>query len=191
MTAIAVIGVPRSGTSLTCSILKELGVFMGERWVELLEDWQPGFSYQDAEFLELHENIAKYRQEHKELIAKRNKEHSIWGLSNHCLPFIAWKEFIEDCPGIHVIRMARSLDSSISSYATRSNMCVSDAKQLIEPFAKIILDIEYKFVGNLLKVCFDDLIDFPQQTIENIAAFIRLPMKTSAIQIVQYAWRRF
>jgi hypothetical protein len=48
MAVYAVIGVPRSGTSLLAGILHALGVPMGRQWVPLPDGWQPDGSYADA-----------------------------------------------------------------------------------------------------------------------------------------------
>jgi len=97
VTAIAVVGLHRGGTSAVAGVLHNLGVFMGDDLLPPSEHNPKGY-FEDRRFVELHDKIlggdwkyppadymhnwGKYKDEYLSLVNEFNSQHDIWGVKD-------------------------------------------------------------------------------------------------------------
>lgn len=121
--SLIIVGMHRSGTSLSANLLQKSGLFIGNSCLEASFDNPKGF-YEDEDFLKIHIDILKQNQcihllrtnknfdisievenKAKELVAKRNSEKN-WGWKDPrtCLFLPFWKKRIPESKFIIIFR---------------------------------------------------------------------------------------
>ncbi len=202
MTAILILGQPRSGTTLITNLLNKSGVFVGDRLLQQSEDWCPnGEMYTDLDFRDMHQLLAeptprRFRPDelakYEKLIDKREKENPIWAVKCHLMPY-GLKDFfsITDKLGtvVKAIVTERDITISAQSLAERTNMSIENCLSFIN-YSNSIIE-QYLPKIKTLFVSFDSLIDKPTETTKKIVKFAGTTWKSELAQIVDAQWRRF
>ena len=199
MVAVAVLGVPRSGTSLVAGLLHALGVCMGQEWL-LMPDpsWQPKCTYVDRELNALHDRMMTGREavygmdvcpearaDYHKALARRDAEHAHWGVKCHDLPFV-WRHFVAGVSAqVVLVRTSRPDKESRDSLEARCG------DRDIGPWLKAVESVCAEFAGPVHTVAFTDAIRNPRETVARLADFAGVPYRADAALLVQPEWKRF
>ncbi len=162
---IIVTGVGRSGTSMTASVLKALGIFMGDRKSAVFEDEDFLHSLLYFDYV----RMAK-------LVAERNAAHPRWGfkfasLQNHIFP-----------PQLDEFRNPRLIVVMRDPVAVAARALISDPEVENVPQAFFNVTEQMQSMATLLaKACcptlllsYEKFISFPKETIAAITAFCEI-----------------
>jgi hypothetical protein len=201
----AVLGIPRSGTSLLSGILHNLGIFMGKEWLPMFgEGWQPENMFIDKEFNSLHLKLMadvlpthntrikqEYLNEYNELISKREAEYTHWGVKCHYLPFL-WQHFLNACKSeVYLLKTWRLMDESVRSYSAITDIDYASSKRELETWVEPMEIIWKEFSGSKLEVRFVDVINSPKEQVAEIARFAGVSVTNEAVSLVKPDWKRY
>jgi hypothetical protein len=203
-----VMGLRRSGTSLVSQILHELGVVMGETFLQTLPDWNPGGFYEDAEFVAvadrvvaaaLHVNNGRIAalgdprplEELQALIRRRATRYPNWGLKNFALAYL-FHEFAAHCPEpVRLVVTRRSFAESVFSYCRVAGTSPDEA---VPRFGHDLVNIEMTlktYAGPAFQVPYDLLLERPAGTLRELAEFCGVPFRDEVAGLVRPERRRF
>jgi hypothetical protein len=214
-----VMGTPRSGTNMLGAVLKKLGLNTGATYEEFKNDWLPVGMQHDVQMNALLTQMLQFKcgcaNEHamvtienleevkdcphtvgfiEEMILLNRREYNFGLVSNHLCKVI--KPFLSLCENINIkmIKMARPIEVSIESFATRMGVTPEEVQPIID-FYKSQLDAaenEIKnFGGSVFVANYDEIVDNKEQKIAEIASFVGLPVTEEAINCVNENFRRF
>lgn len=209
-TVYPVIGVMRSGTTVTTAVLHTLGVPAGTDWwtMEEPEGWGPGPSMIDAEFHDLHHRMLAYtippvgadlpapehRPAYRELVGRRLAAHPRWAVKCHWLPFLP-DEFAATCRAVgcdvRPVITWRCPDESIKSYAARTELDYATIRAELEPWFTAVAEWRQRYAGRFLEVRYPDLIADPTGEVARIADWCGVPVTDKAVASVDPTWCRF
>jgi hypothetical protein len=208
-----VLGLRRSGTSLTAQLLHEMGVVMGERWPNFEEGWNPAGLFEDYDFVVAHEPIlanVKYDGNGRitecdplalaawrSLIMDRCARHPRWGIKNFGLPYLLM-EFASICPDkdIRVILCRRAFHKCILSWQKMAQTRITFA-QMLERSAALLFHLEQardfwmKKGGKIREIDYEAMIRNPRQEVEALAAFCSVAMPPGLDAIVDARFKHF
>jgi len=170
---IAVVGLPRSGTSMIASLLKELGVFMGDSIDDTV--------FEDTEIARLIES--KDLTNLTTLARLRDAKYDVWGWKRpnafHHLP-----ELANVFRGMRVIVLFRDL----LAIAKRNNLSMhSDVISSLPLYAReygILISILAKMKCPLLLVSYEKFLQFPESSIYELSQFVGLTISSEKLQQV-------
>jgi hypothetical protein len=201
-----VLGLRRSGTSLIARLLHEMGIFMGQRWLEPDEAWNPGGFYEDYDFLVAEKPIlANVRFDGegrivecdpaalaawRSLILDRCARHRRWGAKNFGLPYLLM-EFASICPDkdIRVIVCRRPFNKCILSW-WRMAHTQFPFELMVEKSAVFLFNLEQardcwaRKGGKTVDIDYETLIREPRKEVEALAAFCGVDMPPELDTIV-------
>lgn len=189
-TAIIILGLGRSGSSVTAGILHELGVFMGD---------EPSRLYEDGEFYQLHQAmIGDWRDpklqvhphlfnKYAALIAKRNT-HDLWGLKDPrlCFTFPVLLPLLKntDVRVIYISRPIKDIVRSISVYPGVSGPEEADdiADRYLKALAQTreIVPLEWP----VMTLRYNTLVKDPRGQVGRVAKFVGVPVTEAAVELV-------
>ncbi len=188
---VIVLGMHRSGTSLTSNILKELGVDMGNRLLGKNIS-NPFGHFEDLDFLELNQDILasaggdyknppsrsaimnqkeKYKNRIKKLIESKNII-SLWGWKEPrtCLTFNLFLPYIENP---HIIYCKRDAERIIKSLYKREKIERNNSLKIINIYKNEINDILRNYPNlKKIEIIHKELIGNPKAEINKIIKFI-------------------
>lgn len=176
---VVVMGISRSGTSMTALVLDALGVFMGSE--------KKDASFEDHEVfgaLEKNSNTDLF----KELVQERNKKYTTWGWKRpDAITYVNKFEPLISRP--HYIIMFRDhLAISMRNMIANDTDAVTNLDIAQKRFNKIINFIK-STKHPLLLVSYEKAIQNPETFIENLIRFLQInPLtesKKKALQIIQ------
>jgi hypothetical protein len=201
-------GLRRSGTSLVSQILHELGVVMGETFLQTLPDWNPDGFYEDAAFVAVADRVVAATRQVKDgrvaavsdpqpledlkaLIRRRAERYPNWGLKNFALAYL-FHEFAAHCPEpVRLVIMRRSFAESVFSYCRAAH---ERPDQVVPRFGHDLVNIEMTlktYAGPIFEVPYDRLLERPADTIRELAAFCGVPFRAEVAGLVRPERRRF
>ena len=182
---IIVVGVGRSGTSITAKILHELGVFMGNTFVPP-DDTNPDGFYEDIEFMFLNRFKAEEGKNVKDVdwyeqvipLIKRRHEYALknnirWGFkSPHTSELLAYyTRLVPDAQWIFCDR--RRIDL-IESLVQTYSISTTTAENIIQ---QRIYNIRRFLSGKYHKVPLEELKKHPEVEIQRLCKFIGVEYK--------------
>ena len=169
MRCILVIGIDRSGTSCVAGILYHLGINMGEKLYGPMKT-NPKGHFEDQSFRSTH-------VKHEQWVKKRVKEAQglkIWGLKHPKLSRCGEKMvrlLKEQKVDVRVITTERGLGSvSRSMQARNPNMKRNWKDNALRAFNRW-KDTVSRLTVPIMKVRYDDLIDYPGMKVKDIVDF--------------------
>lgn len=176
-TCFLVLGVPRSGTSVTAGILHHLGVFMGERFLPTTKMNPRGF-WHDLDF-ELSWTLGNTQ----ELITKRQALGRPWGVNTRRS---TWVSVIAEAGPTKIIVTNRSMPSiqaSCEKWFKTASFLGRVNGELQSTTAHLKLPT--------LQVDFDELLDATESSVQAIADFVGVPVTRQAVEFVEPSLRTF
>lgn len=203
-----VMGLRRSGTSLVSQLLHELGVVMGETFLQTLPDWNPDGFYEDAEFVAVADRVVadtlqvndgrimamshtRSLEDLKALIRRRSARYPRWGLKNFALAYL-FHEFAAHCPEpVRLVVTRRSFAESVFSYCRAAR---ERPDQVVPRFGHDLVNIDMTlktYAGPVLEVSYDRLLDSPAEAVRELADFCGVPFREEVVGLVRPERRRF
>lgn len=175
---IAATGLGRSGTTMIARILHELGLYMGEKVSER--------THEDKKILQTikTKDIKRFQK----ICKQRNEEHDIWGFKCPALRGMLVK-FTNRMRNPRLIVTYRD----VLSISLRNNIAldaeiVSTMKTAAKGYSYLINAVEAANVPTLM-ISYEKALQFPENTVEEIAKFCGLPMdeatKARAVAVIQ------
>lgn len=209
MTAVLVIGTPRSGTSCVAGILHCLGVPMGQRiddpddpdrWnFSDPNDFNPKGFFQDAGFSNLEDREFGYDPPSKwkpsesfitelaGLISERSSHGPLWGVKSNRIQFYL-SEFRRLYGGeVKIITTMRAIERAKASWAAREKHDGGVGIKFIDKAHRKLNEIR----DSALVIEYDDLFDATAETVQRIAGFVGRAVTTDALEFVEPSLRRF
>jgi hypothetical protein len=205
VTAILVLGSPRSGTSLVAQILHTLGVSMGPRFIPSDPDWCPSGFYTDAEFHEHHCHLTRHRfdvpaagmardpmraEAYVELVRSRDAALPLWGVKDYLLP-PCLALFASAAAEVKVVRTSRPHAARAASWQARTGQEAAEANWVVAGWQDAVDKSLAAFAGPVLSIDFDTLIDRPAGQVAWLATFCGRPFDPAVAALVDPSWRRF
>jgi hypothetical protein len=208
-----VIGLRRSGTSLIARLLHEMGIVMGQRFMEPNEDWNPGGFYEDYDFVTAQQAIlANVRFDGNgritecdpallsawhSLLLDRCAKYPRWGLKTFGLPYLLL-EFAARCPDkdVRLIVCRRAFNKCILSW-WRLAQSKFTFEQMIEKSAVFLFNLEQardtwiKQGGKAVDIDYEAVLRNPRQEVEALASFCGVPMPDGLDAIVDSRLNHF
>jgi hypothetical protein len=203
-----VMGLRRSGSSLVSQLLHELGVVMGETFLQTLPDWNPDGFYEDAEFVAVADRVvaatrqvndgrvvalwdARPLEDLKALIRRRSERYPNWGLKNFALAYL-FHEFAAHCPEpVRLVVTLRSFAESVFSYCRAAR---ERPDQVVPRFGHDLVNVEMTlktYAGPTLEVSYDRLLERPAEAVRELADFCGVPFREEVVGLVRPERRRF
>ena len=204
--SVIVLGQHRSGTSAIAGILHHLGIPMGtpgniESATHLVDGW-PAFDsnkygqFEDNDFVKIFDKghgawelpvwwaySEETGQAAKDLVKKREYDHELWGLKTPqlCYTLMYLLDYLKDPV---VISIQRDFDDMVASLAKRGNHPIPVAQHM-QSFYFLLhagTKTEVKERGiPLLELRFEEVLNCPYGTVEQIVEFIGKPFTDSLL----------
>ena len=205
--SVIVLGQHRSGTSAIASILHHLGIPMGtpgtiESATNLVDGWpafegNPRGQFEDNDFVKIFDKghgawacpawwqySKETGQATKDLVRKREYDHELWGLKTPqlCYTLMYLLNYLKDPV---VISIYRDYEAMAASLAKRDGFPLPVAQHiqslyyLLRGSAK--LEVQSRDIP-LLELWFEDVLNFPDITVDEIVAFIDRPFSATLQQ---------
>jgi len=153
---VVIVGVQRGGTSMVAGVVRELGVNLGNNL---------GNNHEDPEFLT--KDISKIR----EVIARRNERHEIWGWKMpHSSEYLV--DLLPDIRNPHVIVVFRNLLAMAESQLKRSETDFAKAFQFSWSRLNQVASIVGKLSCPLMLVNYEQAISKPEAFIDELCLFL-------------------
>lgn len=197
-TCTLILGLPRTGTSAIAGTLRELGIDMGRRFMDIELEWNGKGSFADAEFDEI---ITRASDDHPpdwELPISASVLADIrtwaqgragdWGMKHHLLPYAL--DAFSHIDGLRVIRTARPKSESLASWKARATPY--DAGRADDFFPKLENCIDKwleKVQPPTLAVDFDRLLN--GRELAKLSAFVGKDTNARAASFIDPDLRRF
>lgn len=210
---VLVIGLRRSGTSLVAHLLHEMGVVMGERWLETVEEYNPAGNFEDHDFVlaqqpiqsnvkfDAHGRISECDRAAyaawQSLILQRCARYPRWGIKNFGLPFLLM-ELAAVAPDrdIRLIVCRRRFNKCILSWLRMAPPNLTLA-QMIEKSAAFLFNLEQaadtwiRHGGKILEVDYEALVRNPHTEVAALAAYCGLDVPPGLEKIVNVRFKHF
>ena len=186
---VIMVGMYRSGTSLTASLLQDSGVFIGDRLMAANSANPQGY-FEDLDFVEFHQNVlqsqglssagwttdsivevrSEYISTAKDLISAREK-HKIWGWKDPRTTLFLdfWSELIPDAKYVFVFRSPWQVVDSLFrrgdvAFRTNPNLAIEQWCN----YNRAIIDFYRRYKEKCFLLEIDTAIDRPNLSIELI-----------------------
>lgn len=196
-TCFLVLGTPRSGTSCIAGVLHKLGIFVGDKLLPANAMNEAGF-FQDIEFEELFDACNEWMPEFPggdlcdierlhALIAKRCKDHEVWGLKIRLGAFVIRE--IEQFCDVKVIVTSRDRQASIDSLAKWSEESDQDPTQVIDRAEQAVR--EACKGRNCLTVAYGDLVANADSEVGRIASHAGKIKTVEAVDLIDPSLKRY
>jgi hypothetical protein len=207
MTAILVIGTPRSGTSCVAGILHHLGVPMGERLMPA-DEWNPAGYFQDEDFEDiLHEAVGawvfpdwqtskpnlngKFARQIRQLAAERSAQYPLWGVKSTRLVFF-WNALKAGAGEMKDIKTQRPIEDSIASWESQTECGDGHEENPIRRMSRALaLGAKQMNITPHLTVDYNELLSDTGAIVQQIADVAGVPVTQAAIDFVNADLRRF
>ena len=188
-TCVIVLAQGRTGTTAVARVLKELGIFMGKHLSQHCEA---------TDFYQLHQKMipdwknprpcidTDIHRRYIALINQRNK-HKIWGIKDPRLcflfPLLVFGILDQDVRVIYTTRPRQHVIASLSRYP---GVNPGEAKDIYNRYHAGLKKVMALVPDHWPKITidYDSLVEDPRQQVERIASFVGLPVKDSAVQIL-------
>jgi hypothetical protein len=211
---VAVLGVPRSGTSMVAGLVHHLGVPMGSDLLPA-DRWNQQGYYEDRQFLSIHRvmsfphgdderiamnmpadtlradphTLARYRR----IVRARCDQHPDWGVKDPRLCFL-FGDLVEAKPAtapLKVIVTRRPAADSIASVMDMFQFPNSAATALVGAYGRKLAAhfVEFPAVAKL-EVDFDAALGDPVATVAKVAEYLGRPVTKAARQWINPGLRR-
>jgi len=189
--AILVLGVPRSGTSAVAGVLHHLGVNMGTGHLQKANKWNPKGHMEDLRWQKLNkqltgaryghtqpETISQQQQDQYKALAEMCDVNFLWGMKDPRLCFTArhfWR-YLDDARIIAVMRSPEAAATSLmrhsqENYRGQHGMTKHQATDLRDLWARAMEQRLIEFWGPVMRVQYEELIQWPDDTISDLARF--------------------
>lgn len=173
---IIVLGTGRSGTSAISSVLNNLGVHMGDWFVETPRN-NPEGTFEDGELFDMARDVltgTKLIEEYKPIILERANEHSIWGMKDPLLSSFAhyiWDILLEHRHEVRIIFAKRPRHETINSYMRACHSGRITANRWYDDSMRNLAARAIEWEGPILDVDFNELKRDPQGQVARIMHF--------------------
>jgi hypothetical protein len=206
MTAIIVLAQGRTGSSAVAGVLHHLGVYMGEGLLPSTPDNAKG-SFEDMWLWQKLTDLAgdwkepkftvgkmrEFRPEWQDFV-KRMEKHELWGVKAPLLCF-ALTYLEEDLPkDTRFILPLRPPDAAIKSLTKVAGVGSEDeAKTIFWRYTEALVSAEMGLMEkwSRLPVLYDDLVEYPKDTVAKIAKFCGLDPNQAAVEFVDEKLRHW
>lgn len=202
---VVVLGVARSGTSVTAGILKIIGVDMGPDVIT--GSWNPRGDFEDQEFAKLSREIlssiginyykslptpekvkeilkkrGEFEDKIKRLILEKSNNKSIWGWKLPATPLII-ELFLPYLINPHFVVVFRNPLKTANSLVRHAKIDFFHSLRLINFYQRKIVDFLEKY-PNLprIYIAFEDIITDPIREAKRLADFLDLELTESEIE---------
>ena len=193
MTAIAVCGPHRSGTSAVAGVLYHLGIHMGDDLIGPGHG-NPTGHFEDCRFVELHDKIIgnwkdprvdfePHRELYTALIREREARFDLWGIKDPRMCFV-FPYFAEIARDVCLIAVERDPDACVDSLVARGGHTWVEAHEITWRY---LIQLRVRCWGSLspmLSVRYEHLVDRPEGVIMAIAAFVGAEPTDEAIAFI-------
>ena len=201
MTAIVVLGLPRSGTSAVAGTLHRMGVDMGEGHLQVADDLNSRGYYEDTRWSEIakwlsgvtysarfvHHCPASVLKRYADLIAQC-ETNDLWGFKNPRTCFVLHHiaPLLDDAK---LVVVRRDFEDVVGSLIRHSHKAYNGAMAMNEDEARAVLrnwrwardyQIQHWDVP-LHSVRFEDLLRYPHQTAEQLWEFVGSPGEPAVV----------
>ncbi len=157
---LAVVGLPRSGTSMLSALLQEIGVFMGDAVDKaVFEDVEVAKFLDSGDFAGL-----------KAFAAKRNAARHVWGFKRpHAYRVLP--KLVPVLRNPRIIVMFRDvLAIAVRNHVSMQMDVIPALPRYVEEYADLVRNIS-ALKCPLLLVSYEKFVQFPEESIERTAAF--------------------
>lgn len=213
MTCIAVLGIPRSGTSAVAGICHHLGLYMGDEFLPAGRNNEKGF-FEDVRFVDLHFCVSvvfegcryepeiptmttrdffsdmgpRWTRRYTDMVRGRDRL-SLWGVKEPRFCYLL-PHFLTLVNDVRIISTGRPFQQSVNSMAASHGLTqeVALSGQQCNIAAKEQVLSMYN--GPLLNVAYEDILEDPTAQVARIADFIGLPVTDEAVRFVDPSLQR-
>lgn len=205
---IAVLSLPRSGSSAVAGALHRMGIDMGQGHFQPIDASNEKGYYEDMRWQAIHKEIAGYRynvrpvwglsERHERIywrLAEECSEKSIWGMKGPRMAFtFKWLHpIVSEHAEVRMVCMLRKWDETVDSLRRHSQVAYGGtlemsrlrAEKLLHTWDNALVGAIKSFDGPQFTVEYSDLVEYPEKTVEALAGFcfegMKLPNLTEAI----------
>lgn len=210
---VAVLGVPRSGTSMTAAILHHLGVSMGED-LAAADCWCPRGWYEDRQFLTMHRALAHPHKDlnrliaglpaerpdlnerqkalYRRVVASRCRAGDTWGVKDPRLCFLIdhLAEALHGLAELRIVATRRPAEDSMMSLMRMFGMMRGDADRVVNDYRRRLNAVLKAARYPTIEVDYDEAIENPTSLPPRLATFAGRPMTAAAMCVVDPSLRR-
>jgi hypothetical protein len=211
---VVVLGLRRSGTSITARLLEGLGAFMGEQSLPTLPHWHEDGFVEDAEFVRALDGVigaagrvndgrvAEWKDGTgparlaalRQLCAERAARFDLWGCKNFALSTLL-PEFVAQCPcPVRVVLLRREFAAAVASL-TRCNGQGFEANLLSQAHQLVNLDMSVRWARRqglpVHEISYDGLVESAAAHVADLAGFLGVADSPELAGAVREECRRF
>jgi len=170
---VLVAGTGRSGTSAVAGVLHNLGVHMGDKFVDATTANKYG-TFEEFEYftfnrsLTVNDNVDAWLDDY---IARRSDGHEYWGIKDPLLTK-TFPQVVAHLDDVKVIIARRGEVASVNSYLYAYHSKVHAARDWYAMWEKILEESLANYQGEVLFVDYDDLVENPSREVGRIAEYV-------------------
>jgi len=196
---VTVIGMHRSGTSVTAGILHKLGVNMGENMISGNKHNPDGY-FEDKNVVDINRQILddnggnwlnppqrivmNSTDDIKQFVKHREEKYTKWGFKDPrtTLTYPVWQN-VQDFNIVFVHRDNEDIINSLMRRKRRDRKVYKRCTDIYKDRMKKIRKM--KEPENYLDVDYDELTTVPDRVVEHIARFVNEPVNEEAVELVK------
>lgn len=167
---VLVLGTGQCGSSAVAGALRELGVWMGDEFVDV----RPYPTWEDAEMARVVERIiegdvAVNVNPFVELVEER-REREVWGFKYPRLVWVIWW-LLPLLDNVRLVVAERGRDETLASFRRVYRCDGERAGAWFDYVKRDVEEVVRKWEGPVLRVRYEDLVDDPGREVERLAEF--------------------
>jgi hypothetical protein len=188
---VVVLGMHRSGTSVAASLVRRLGVYMGDRLMPAYES-NPLGHFEALEFVELNDQILvhcggswndppklnellgsrrRFARQIRNLVRERNSHHAIWGWKDP-RTVLTFDHYVPYLVSPRLMVCSRSCEAVSHSLAERDRSGVAANQALCLEYEKRLMRLLSKYPFPRIFIDYDRLRSDPVAEVSRIDAFL-------------------